>query len=188
MPLPHSWGLAAWPLACNCVQLNSLCWQEKSPDKNTEHQKPWGPGWPLVLKWGSCSHHAFSLFLAWGFLVFVPVFVGLLLRQKRAGKGLSLCPTWADQLSCSGCVSKVISSPAVHSTWETLWCINTARVRQIHSAQTLSRRASQDTAERVRSRHAVRPLSAGSKESFYREAVMSHKAPVSRGGTESCLV
>lgn len=133
---------------------------------------------------GSGRHHPFCLFLAWGFLVFV----GLLLRQKRAGGGLSVCPTWADQHSCSGCVPKVIFSPAMHSTWEIPWCFNTARVRQIRSARTLSRRASQDTAERVRSRHAVRPLSVGRKEAFYREAVMSHKAAVSRGGTESCSV
>lgn len=182
--MPCSWALAAWPLAQNCVQLNSLCWQEKSPDKNTEHQKPRGPGWPSTDVRGSGRHHPFCLFLARGFLVFV----GLLLRQKRAGGGLSVCPTWADQHSCSGCVPKVIFSPAMHSTWEIPWCFNTARVRQIRSARTLSRRASQDTAERVRSRHAVRPLSVGRKEAFYREAVMSHKAAVSRGGTESCLV
>lgn len=92
---------------------------------------------------GSGRHHPFCLFLARGFLVFV----GLLLRQKRAGGGLSMCPTWADQHSCSGCVPKVIFSPAMHSTWEIPWCFNTARVRQIRSARTLSRRASQDTAE-----------------------------------------
>lgn len=41
---------------------------------------------------------------------------------------------------------------------------------------------------RVRSTHAARPLRAGRKETFYRDPVISHKAVVSRGGTESCLI
>lgn len=178
MPLPHL-GIGSMAPGMELCAFKLTVLTREEPTEEYRAPKPRGPGWPLALMWGAlgdttcplCLWHEGSLCLFMCLLVWV-----------------SVCPTWADQDSSAGCVSQVISSPAKHSTWKLLWCFSTARGRQVHSAQTLGRRAIQNTAERGRSRHAVRPLSAGRKETFSREAVMSNKAVVSRGGTESCSI
>lgn len=175
-PLLRSGGLAAWAPGVQLCAIKLLCWQEESPDKNTEHQRSC-LGISIDVR-GSGRHPA--------------AFVSAM-RAPRARS----CVCW---FACGAERSRVwgLCAPpaqAVSPRWSlpqpcmgTLWCFNRSGGRQIHSAQTLSRRASQDTAERGRSRRAVRPLSAGRKETFYREAVRSHRAPVCRGGTESCLL
>lgn len=124
---------------------------------------------------GSGRHLPFSLFLVWGFLVFIH----LLLRQKGPGEGLSLCPTWTDQHSCSGCVSKVISSPAVHFMREILWCFNTARGRQSHSAQP-EQEGKPGFCWESQKQTCCQTPECRKERAFLREAVMSHTACLQR--------
>lgn len=140
----------------------------------------------------SGRHHPFCLFLVLEFFVFAHLvgwLVGWFLRQKTAERGLSVCLTWA----CPALWLRpylqddVFHQPASH-TGNILVHKHSLCGTDSLSTDPAAEGQTRILLRRVRSRHAARPLRVGRKETFYRDPVISHKAVVSRGGTERCLI
>lgn len=136
----------------------------------------------------SGRHHPFCWLLVLEVFVSVQL-VGWVLRQRTAEGGLSVCLTWAYPallfrlyfqdnlfLTHASHIRNILVHK--HSLCGTV-SLGMDCVAEVQTKMLL---------KRVRSRYAARPLRVEWKETFYRDPVISHKAVVSRGGTESCLI